>query len=124
MAHILLVDDDETFRRMLILTLRRMGHVVHEATDGAKAWAVFQAEPAELVIMDLIMPDKEGLETIQLFRRNHAETKILAVSGGGRVNANDLLKIAEQFGADAVLAKPFTQEQLAAALQKLLPAKS
>jgi len=124
MAQILIADDDESLRRMLKLTLVRMGHTVDEAKDGAQAWTKFQTHPAELIIMDLIMPEKEGLETIRLFRKNKVAVKILAISGGGRVDASDMLAIARQFGADAVLAKPFSNEELAQALKLLLPAKS
>jgi DNA-binding response OmpR family regulator len=124
MARILLTDDDESFRRMLRLTLVRMGHTVDEAKDGAQAWTKFQTQPADLVIMDLIMPEKEGLETIRLFRKNKISVKILAISGGGRVDARDMLTVARQFGADAALAKPFSNEELAQALKLLLPATS
>jgi DNA-binding response OmpR family regulator len=121
MAKILLVDDDAAIRKMLRLTLTRAGHEVEEVTDGSKAWEKYQARPADVVIMDLIMPEKEGLETIRQFKRNGAQTKILAISGGGRMDARDLLVIAKQFGADKALAKPFTQEDLLAALKSLLP---
>jgi len=121
MAHILLVDDDITFRTMLKLKLGQMGHVVHEAANGKQAWTLFGAEPSELIILDLIMPEEEGLETIQKFRKNRVAAKILAISGGGRLDPRDLLNIAKQFGADAALAKPFTQEQLTEVLRKLLP---
>ena len=121
MAKILLVDDDEGLRKGLRLTLTRHGHEVVEVANGAKAWVTFQARPADLVIMDLIMPEKEGLETIREFRRNGAKTKILAISGGGRVDARNLLAIAEQMGADKALAKPFTYEELDAVLKILLP---
>ena len=124
MARILLTDDDESFRRMLRLTLVRLGHTVDEAKDGAQAWTKFQAQPADLVIMDLIMPEKEGLETIRQFRKNRVAVKIPAISGGGRVDARDMLTVARQFGADAALPKPFSNEELAQALKLLLPATS
>jgi len=124
MAHILLADDDESFRRMLRLTLVRLGHTVDEAKDGAQAWTKFQTQPVDLVIMDLIMPEKEGLETIRQFRKNRVAVKILAISGGGRIDARDMLTVARQFGADAALAKPFSNEELAQALKLLLPATS
>ncbi len=124
MAKILLVDDDDSIRKMLRIVLTRMGHEVVDLANGSLAWAAFQARPADLVIMDLIMPEKEGLETIRQFKRNGAKTKILAISGGGRMDASDLLVIAEQLGADKVLAKPFTNEELVAALKVLLPEKA
>jgi DNA-binding response OmpR family regulator len=122
MAVILLVDDDESFRKMLSMSLEAMGHKVIAVVDGAKAWAAYGAEPFDLVIMDLIMPNKEGLETIQQFRRNRSTVKILAITGGGRGNAGDLLSVARVFGAEATLQKPFSNEQLVATLKQLLPA--
>jgi DNA-binding response OmpR family regulator len=124
MARILLTDDDESFRRMLRLTLVRLGHTVDEARDGAQAWAKFQEQPVDLVIMDLIMPEKEGLETIRQFRENRIAVKILAISGGGRVDARDMLTVARQFGADAALPKPFSNEQLVKTLKNLLSVTS
>jgi DNA-binding response OmpR family regulator len=124
MANILLVDDDDALRKMLGIALRRLGHDVVEVPNGLTAWEKFVAKPADVVIMDLIMPEKEGLETIMQFRRNGAKTKILAISGGGRIDARDMLSIAEQFGADKVLAKPFTNAELSASLKALLSEKS
>lgn len=121
MARILLVDDDESFRKMLDMVLKAMGHQVVVAVDGDKAWKACNAESFDLVIMDLIMPNKEGLETIQQLRRSRLPVKILAMSGGGRLNPNDLLAVARQFGADAVLAKPFSNDELSAMLKQLLP---
>lgn len=121
MAKILLVDDDAAICKMLRITLTRAGHEVEEVSDGSKAWDKFVERPADVVIMDLIMPEKEGLETIRQFRRNGAKTKILAISGGGRMDARDLLVIAKQFGADKALAKPFSQEELLSTLNSLLP---
>lgn len=122
MANILLVDDDEAFRRMLSLALKRMGHRVVEVPNGLTAWKKYQEHQSELVIMDLIMPEKEGLETIRQFRHNGAKVKILAMSGGGRVDASNLLTVARQFGADEIMAKPFSIEDLEGALKRLLPA--
>lgn len=121
MATILLVDDDASFRTMLATKLGQMGHVVHEAANGRRACTLLEAEPAELIILDLIMPEQEGLETIQKLRKKRFAGKILAISGGGRIDPRDMLQVATQFGASAVLAKPFTQEQLVEVLQKLLP---
>ncbi len=121
MANILLVDDDDVFREMLRIMLSRLGHTVIEESNGLMAWKRFQEETVDLVILDLIMPEQEGLETIQQFRRYGAKVKILAISGGGRLDARDILSFAEQFGADKTLAKPFTQEMLIAMLAEMLP---
>ena len=124
MANILLVDDDEAFRHMLSLALKRIGHGVVEVPNGLTAWAKFQEHASDLVIMDLIMPERECLETIRQFRRNGAKVKILAISGGGRVDASNLLVVARQFGADDILSKPFSIDELEAALNRLLLSKT
>jgi CheY-like chemotaxis protein len=116
MPHILLVDDDAAFRKMLRLTLQRMGYSITEACDGKQAIAMYQAAPADVVLTDLIMPEKEGLETIAELRRFDPSIRIIAMSGGGRLNANDILTVARAMGACAVLAKPFSDEELIAAL--------
>jgi len=121
MATILLVDDDTALRGMLHEMLTLLGHDVVQVSDGAQALKAFRAKPTEVVIMDLIMPEMEGLETIRELKRSGAKTKILAISGGGRSDPRDLLVIAMQFGAHGVLAKPFSIAELTAALKALLP---
>lgn len=121
MAKVLLVDDDDSVRKMLKIMLTRAGYEVEAVADGSIAWEKYLTWPADIVIMDLIMPVQEGVETIRQFRRNGSRAKILAVSGGGRMDARDLLAMAELLGADKALTKPFTQEALLSALKSLLP---
>jgi CheY-like chemotaxis protein len=121
MAHILLADDDDCFRVVLSRVLRILGHTVREASDGDQAMKALRAEPAHLVMIELIMPNKEGLETIMLLRKNRVNARIVAMSAGGRVDAAEILRIAERLGADATLTKPFTFEQLPGVLRRLLP---
>lgn len=116
MTRILLVDDDELLRRMLRLTLIKMGHVVIEAVNGNEALRLCQTEPPDIVLTDLIMPEKEGIETIRELRRLHPDVKIIAMSGGGRGSAKDYLVIAKRLGAAHTLNKPFTNEELAGAI--------
>jgi DNA-binding NtrC family response regulator len=120
MAHILLIDDDELFRKMLRATLEQMGHTVTEARDGKEGLALHQLKPADLVITDLIMPEKEGIEMILALHRLQPGLKIIAMSGGGRLPAKDHLHIAKKLGAAWVLAKPFAQEAMAIAIAELL----
>lgn len=119
MARILLVDDDEQFRTMLCITLQRMGHEVSEAADGSIALRLNKEDGFDLVMVDMIMPDKEGMETITEMRRLRPDLKIIAMSGGGRMNSHDILALAAGIGANKTLAKPFSQESLVAALQAL-----
>ena len=121
MASILLADDDDSLRTMLRITLTKLGHTVHEARNGREALSLYEQEPADLIITDLVMPDKEGLEIIRELRRKKANVKIIAMSGGGRVSATGYLKIAKAMGADLVLAKPFSGDEIRAGLNQLLP---
>src|SRR5258706_15101020 len=99
MASILLVDDDEQLRTMLSEVLKRAGHEVQTACDGNEAIRMYGRNPTDLVITDLIMPDKEGLEMIREIRRGFPTVRIIAMSGGGRNGPADYLALAERFGA-------------------------
>lgn len=121
MARILLIEDDQAQREILRLILEKLGHSVLEAADGAEGLALFGRDGADLILTDLIMPRKEGLETIQEFRQMYPAVKIIAMSGGARVGANDYLGVAQRFGATRVLAKPFTREALMEAIGAALP---
>jgi CheY-like chemotaxis protein len=113
MKRILLVEDEDDLRKLLRLMLVKGGYAVVEARNGKEALAAAQpAEPFDLILTDLIMPEKEGIEIIVTFCNSFPDTKIIAMSGGGRACAADYLKIAEMMGAHAILAKPFTNETL------------
>ena len=120
MPRILLVDDDDLSRSTVHQMLERAGHSVTSTDSGAEAVRLFQAQPADLVVTDLIMPDTDGLELIQQLRKLDTQVRILAISGGGRVNANEYLSVARKFGAAAVLAKPFSNLELREAVQAAL----
>jgi two-component system, chemotaxis family, chemotaxis protein CheY len=119
MAHILLIEDDDALRTVLCLSLTNMGHQVVEARNGKEALRLFRSEPPDFVITDLIMPEKEGLETIGELRRLQPKVKIIAMSGAGRGGPLDYLKVARQMGAARTLAKPFSVDALAAAIAEL-----
>jgi len=116
MANILLVDDDDNFRSMLRITLQRLGHQISEASNGLVALKLFQLHLYDVVILDLIMPEKEGIETIRDLRKQRPDVKIIAMFGGGRLKAMDILSVAKAVGADQVLAKPFSNDNLLDAL--------
>lgn len=120
MARILLVDDDETVRVSMRLALEGLGHTVMEAADGVAAGAMQASDPCELLITDLIMPECDGVQIIREFRRLHPAVRIIAMSGGGRGEAMDYLKMARILGAAQVLQKPFALDALAAALGAVL----
>lgn len=118
MTRIVLIDDDPHFRLMLAETLRALGHDVREAENGAQGLEAVRADPPEVVVTDIIMPEIEGIETIFTLRRSHPEVRIVAISGGGRISAEEHLHMAQSLGACAVLAKPFSAEEIQAAIRK------
>jgi CheY-like chemotaxis protein len=119
MPRLLLVDDDDSLRTVWKIALVKMGHEVTEARDGREAMILFEQAPPDIVITDLVMPEKDGLEMIRDLRRLHPDVKIIAISGGGRMSAANYLKIGKAMGADVVLPKPFLNEELRAAIAQL-----
>lgn len=120
MSHILVVDDEPQVRAMLSLFLRKSGFEVSEAKDGDEALRIVSSADIALIILDLIMPGKEGLETLTALRKNGSEPKVIAVSGGAKTVSTDFLPIAQKLGADAVLKKPFRNETLLSTIEELL----
>ena len=120
MAKILLVDDDQQVRNMLKLTLERAGHAIVEADNGNIAVQKFQRNDIDLVITDIVMPEKEGIETIMELRSLDPAVKIIAISGGGRINPDDYLNWARRFGVRHTFKKPVDRAQLLEAINELL----
>lgn len=119
-ARILVIDDDKQVRLLIRRMLESGGYTVEEATDGDEGMKMYMREPHDLVITDLIMPDKEGLETIRDLRRFNPDIKIIAISGGGSLPANNYLRMAESFGAQRTLNKPFRTEDILDSVRELL----
>lgn len=117
---ILLVDDDDLSRGTIHQMLERAGHAVNSTASGSEALQLFRANRPDLVVTDLIMPDTDGLELIQELRKIDGQVRILAISGGGRVNANEYLTVARKFGAAGILAKPFSNQELKDAISSLM----
>ncbi len=120
MAKIIVPDDDIEVRDMICQILQREGHETVAVSNGLEAEQAWKQEPAEILITDIIMPDKEGLETVWEMRRDYPECKIIAISGGGRVDPRDYLKSALALGADRALAKPFERRDLLDLVDELL----
>jgi CheY-like chemotaxis protein len=123
MIRILLVDDDDMSRGAIHKMLERAGYAVESTSDGDEVIRMYGQQAADLVITDLIMPDKDGLEIIQDLRKLNPKVRILAISGGGRVDANEYLAVARKFGAVEILSKPFTKDELRRAVDAALGAK-
>ena len=120
MPRILLVDDDELLRGALHQILERAGYDVHDASNGKVAVREYRRQRCDVVIMDIVMPDEEGLGTIRELRRVDPNVKIIAISGGGLGKAGDYLGIAKMLGAMRTLAKPFVPEALLAMIAEVL----
>ncbi len=122
MAQIVLIEDDVQFRTMLRMTLERAGHEVVEANNGDEGIAQVEHVSPDLVITDLVMPEKEGLETIMELWQAHPDLPIIAISGGGaKVDAEMALSCAQAFGAMRTFSKPLDREKLLAAVKELVP---
>lgn len=119
-AIILVIDDDKDIRLTLRRILATAGHDVHEAADGDSGLALCAEIAPALVITDILMPEKEGIETIRELKHAHPAVRIIAISGGGRSGIMDFLDMARQLGADAALQKPFRRAELLEVVERLL----
>ena len=119
---ILLVDDEPSVLKSLELVLDRAGFDVLAVNDGRLAIEAMQSGRVDLVLTDVVMPDREGVETIIELRRSHPTLPIIAMSGGGMGSADLYLSVAAQVGANATLLKPFTEAQLLSAVRQVLAA--
>ena len=118
MAHLLVIDDEPLIRQMARRILEGSGHRVIEAGNGAIGLARLQENSVDLVLTDMLMPDKEGVETIQDIRRFHPKVKVIAMSGSGSHQL--YLDTATKFGAHGVLSKPFRPDDLRKTVDRVL----
>jgi len=118
---IIVIDDDIKGNQMVCRILVNAGYEVSSAFNGAEGLKMFMKERPDLVITDLYMPEKDGLETIMELRQLDEKIRILAISGGSaNINMADILDTAEMFGADAIMAKPFHLERFLDLVKGLL----
>ena len=120
MANILLIDDDAEIRRVLGKVLVGAGHSVSEASDGKAGLRRFAGQPADLVITDIYMPEMDGIEFIRRVREAFPEARIIAMSGGGFLSKDKILGAASLLGADEVLGKPFSAQDIREAVERVL----
>lgn len=119
MATILVIDDDQEVRDFLVAVLERAGHEVTTAGNGRDGVAMFREHAVQVVITDIIMPEKDGIETILDLRREHPDLKVIAISGGGRTTPENYLHSARLLGADRAMRKPFKNEEILRAIDEL-----
>jgi len=120
MARILVIDDEELIRLLTRQALEAEGHVVDEAVDGEEGMRKFHEVAPDAVITDILMPNKEGIETVQEIRKIAPDVVIIAMSGGGRFRDANYLDVAKVLGANAVLKKPFPIDELSRVLNTCL----
>jgi CheY-like chemotaxis protein len=117
---VLVVDDEESVRGVLCENLAACGFDVSMARDGFEAMTMIEeGQPPHVVVTDIIMPRKEGLEMIIELRRRYPGVRLIAISGGGRAKSADFLQMAARLGADAVIPKPLDIDELEQTVRRL-----
>lgn len=121
MHRILVIDDDFAVRELLRRTLEGAGYHVQVAADGEVGMRLFREDPTDLIIADIIMPGKQGIDTIAELKRDFPHVGIIAISGGGkRIGPYSYLMLAKQWGAEKVFNKPLKRNELLEAVHELL----
>jgi CheY-like chemotaxis protein len=123
MLRVLIIDDEPQIRSMLRLMLEREGFEVIEAPDGLEGIRRYREKPADLIISDLIMPNKDGIGMIIELKKEFPDVKIIAMSGGGLNKPEGYLEGAKKLGAKRTLTKPIHREQLLRAVRDTLKTK-
>ena len=122
MSHVLVVDDNDDFRSLLKMALEREGFHVATAANGQDALVALRSRPAEVMVTDIFMPGKEGIETISEVRKQFPAMRIVAMSGRPSATDFDPLSIAAELGAAKTLKKPFDIDELIDAVRRLAAA--
>lgn len=123
MAKILIIDDDPSILTMLNRMLEKAGYEVDIASNGSEGLEKIESCPPDLLITDIVMPEKEGLELILYLRRKNPGLKIVAISGGGRFNYEGYLTSAKLLGADLTFQKPLVHKEFIQAISDLINTK-
>ncbi|MGD9044331.1 MAG: response regulator [Desulfobacterales bacterium] len=120
MARILIIDDETQIRSMLRLMLERVGYEIAEAPDGIEGIRQYRENPADLIITDLIMPNKDGIGMIIDLKKEFPKVKIIAMSGGGVNRPEGYLDGAKKLGATCTLTKPIDRDEMLKAVKETL----
>jgi len=124
MTRVLIIDDETQIRSMLKLMLERDGYEVAEAPDGIEGIRIYRQNPADLIITDLIMPNKDGIGVIIDLKKEFPNVKIIAMSGGGLNKPEGYLKGAKKLGAACTLTKPIDRGEMLRAIKDVLKSPS
>jgi CheY-like chemotaxis protein len=122
MASILIIEDDSAIRRILAQLFARGPHTIRVASHGDEGLKLYREQSADLVITDLVMPEREGISTILELRRLNPQARIIAISGGCTRNTPLYLNMAAKLGANRVLSKPFELTEIQSLADELLGA--
>lgn len=117
---ILVIDDEPTALDLLRRILEMNGYEVAVAKNGQEGVELFEQHPCDLVITDMVMPIKDGLQTILDLRMEAPELPVIAISGGGTISKERYLAVAGYLDRVITIAKPFAIEQIVEAVEKLL----
>ncbi len=120
MATILVIDDDDQLRTLIVRILEKENHRVIAARNGIEGIKYFQEQNIDLVITDILMPEKDGSEVIREIKKSNPEVNVVAISGGGQLGADQYLKMANKLGAQYTLLKPFQRNDLINIVNHLL----
>lgn len=120
MPRILVIDDEELLRATIVTTLTRAGFSVEEASDGQAGIAMFHKSHPDVIVTDIFMPNRDGIEIIMELKHLSPRTKIIVMTGGGCLRMMEIGFAAKVLGADHVLDKPFESESLLAAINAVL----
>jgi len=121
MAQILIIEDDVEFRNVLKEMLERQDYEIMVASDGEEGIKMFRNNPTPLVITDIIMPNKEGVELIFELQRDFPDAKIIAISGGGKMKAEDCIKTVSLIpNVKRTFQKPFAMDEMLQAVKELV----
>ena len=121
---VLVIDDDAALLHSLITALGAFGIPIATARDGLAGLKAFRKLVPKVVIVDIIMPEQDGIGAIMEMRRERPGVKIIAMSGSGRCGKADFLEVAKMLGADATIHKPFDIDELVATVRRHLMARS
>ena len=116
MARILVVDDEAMLRGVVRKMLERNGHEVSDAADGVLGMEAYRRQPTDIVLTDIVMPNKDGIQLIIELKKEFPTVRLIAMSGGARTSERDFLEVAKHYGVRQVLHKPFSRAELEAAV--------
>lgn len=122
-SRILIIDDEEMVRETLGKLLERYGYEVVVASDGNEGERIFREQPADLVVLDILMPKRDGLDLLACLKKLSPDLPVIAISGGGKTGKLDLLPAARHLGAAMTFVKPFNPHILTDAVAQLLSPK-